>query len=122
MEAYEKSATNSAAIDTANVSAHTTSVASDTLPDDSTDSRIAFSSSTCSSARNVSAIDGTSKSNGSMGGSRMFYPHLAACIVVMILALANFWWRSVPVGVACTVVGTFLFGISLRWWLDDRKT
>ena len=119
---YEKSATSNAAIDTANVSEPTTSAASDTLPEDSTDSRMAFSSSTVSSARSVSPMGATSKSKGSMGGSRMFYPHLAACTVVIIVAVANFWWRSVSVGVACTLAASFLLGIALRWWLDDRKT
>ena len=118
---YEKRATSNAAIDTASVSEPTTSAASDTLPDDSTDSRMALSSSTVSSTRSVSPMGATSKSNGSMNGSRMYYPHLAACIVVMIVSLANLWWRDVPLAIACAMAGTFLFGVGLRWWLDDRK-
>lgn len=88
------------------------------LLDSSTDETSRMKASSSSSMRGLASRTGSG--NASFQSPAMFNLHLAACIAVMILSLADFWWRSLPVAIACVAASALLVWIAFRWHLDER--
>lgn len=82
-------------------------------------SRKAANAGSSPSVRGLTSRTGSGKP--SFQSSAMFCLHLAACIAVMIVSIANLFWRSAAIGLACVAAAALLVGVAVSWVLGERK-